>query len=98
MSVVRMRSRARIRRTIAVACAALTGVVVVATQAADPWRHNGPVACPAMTPAAPLTAPTHVEVLAGNGSATVTWCAPDHGAGSVVSRTTGLPYRQALPA
>jgi beta-galactosidase GanA len=47
--------------------------------------------CPATTPAAAgsstVTAPTQVRAIGGDGSATVVWCPPASGAGSVVSYT-----------
>jgi beta-galactosidase GanA len=58
--------------------------------------------CPPATPAAAgsatLTAPTQVRAIAGDGSATVVWCPPASGAGSVVSYTITSSSGQQLTA
>ena len=72
-------------------------------------QRNGPgtpsgtdASCPATTPAAAgsstLTAPTGVRAIGGDGSATVVWCPPASGAGSVVSYTITWPGGQQLTA
>jgi beta-galactosidase GanA len=72
-------------------------------------QGNGPgtpsgtdASCPAATPAAAgsatLSAPTGVRAIAGDGSATVVWCPPASGAGSVVSYTVTSSSGQQLTA
>ncbi len=72
-------------------------------------QGNGPgtpsgtdASCPATTPAAAgsatLTAPTEVRAIGGDGSATVVWCPPASGAGSVVSYTITSSSGQQLTA
>jgi Glycosyl hydrolases family 35/Fibronectin type III domain len=72
-----------------------------------PGQGNGTpsgtdASCPAATPAAAgsstLTAPTGVRAIAGDGSATVVWCPPASGAGSVVSYTITSSGGQQLTA
>ena len=69
-------------------------------------QGNGPgtpsgsdASCPPTTPAAAgsatPTAPTEVRAIGGDGSATVVWCPPASGAGSVVSYTVDLLGRPA---
>ncbi len=86
-----------------------TGAARPLDRQAAPDHGNGPAApsgtdasCPAATPAAAgsttLTAPTGVRAIGGDGSATVVWCPPASGAGSVVSYTITSSSGQQLTA
>ncbi|HEY1515257.1 MAG TPA: beta-galactosidase [Solirubrobacteraceae bacterium] len=72
----------------------LTAAAIAPEAAAATSRHDaaGPgagcaVATPGQAGAAQPGAPTAVHAIAGNGSVTVTWCAPAQGQGQVVSYT-----------
>lgn len=77
---------------------AIATVLVFAGSAVAPMALGAPPAaaqtsspdCPATTPsqaAGSPSAPTGVHAIAGNGSATVTWCSPVSGQGSVTGYT-----------
>ena len=85
-------------RFLVVAMALAASVVAApATAAAASSHHAGlpgagcPVATPAQAGAAQPGQPTAVHAIAGNGSVTVTWCAPVQGQGSVTSYTVSPP-------
>ncbi len=81
-------------RVLTAIAACLGAAALTPAAAAAATRHDatGPgsgcaVAAPAQAAAAQPGPPTAVHAIAGNGSVTVTWCAPTHGQGQVVSYT-----------
>ena len=74
---------------------------------AGPAQHGGTASgsdssCPAASPAAAgsatVSAPTDARAIRGDGSATVVWCPPASGAGSVVSYTVTSSGGQSVTA
>jgi beta-galactosidase GanA len=70
--------------------------------AARPTPSGSDASCPAASPAAAgsstVSAPAQVTAIGGDGSATVVWCPPSSGAGSVVSYTVTSSAGQSVTA
>ena len=85
---------------------AWVGAVAAPASAVAASRHDAgaspgsgcPVATPAQAGASQPGAPTAVHAISGNGSVTVTWCAPTQGQGQVVSYTVTSSGGQQTPA
>jgi hypothetical protein len=69
-----------------------TATATVGTGAKTPWALTTLLLKPASaTPPTAPSAPSNVTATAGNGSATVSWTAPDNG-GSIITSYTVTPY------
>ena len=69
-----------------------TATATVGTGAKTPWAMTALLLKPASaTPPTAPSAPSNVTAIAGNGSATVSWTAPDNG-GSLITSYTVTPY------